>query len=376
MSIDSVDGLARRIAELSANDPQFAAAKPIESVAQSVEKPGMRLPEIVQTVLAGYADRIALGQRAVEFVTENGRTVARLLPKYDTITYRELWDQIRAVAAALHADGVKAGDRVAILGFTSTDYTVIDTALGQIGAVSVPLQTSSAASSLLPIVAETEPVLIAVSAGYVADAVELAVGGPAPARILEEAAAADISVVRTYGMSETAGGCVYDGSPLDGVDVRVEDDGRIVLGGATLASGYRNPPDPDPFAEPGWFRTDDVGALDDSGSLRVLGRADDAISTGGLTVLPQPVESALATHPAIADCAVFGVADDRLGQRVVAAVVLRPGAAAPGLDELRTHVEATLPRTAAPRELHIVDEVPRRGIGKIDRQALLTRFGP
>ncbi len=201
-------------------------------------------------------------------------------------------------------------------------------------------------------------------------------GGPAPSRILEEAAAADISVVRTYGMSETAGGCVYDGSPLDGVDVRVEDDGRIVLGGATLANGYRNPPDPDPFAEPGWFRTDDVGALDDSGSLRVLGRADDAISTGGLTVLPQPVESVLATHPAIADCAVFGVADDRLGQRVVAAVVLRPGAAAPGLDELRTHVEATLPRTAAPRELHIVDEVPRRGIGKIDRQALLTRFGP
>jgi hypothetical protein len=117
--------------------------------------------------------------------------------------------------------------------------------------------------------------------------------------------------------------------------VRIEDDGRIVLGGATLASGYRNPPDPDPFAEPGWFRTDDVGALDDSGSLQVL-KADDAISTGGLTVLPQPVESAPGTHPAIADCAVFGAADDRLGQRVVAAVVLRPGAAKPGLDELRT----------------------------------------
>jgi len=188
MSIDhaesATDELARRIAELSANDPQFAAAVPLQSVAQAVEKPGMRLPEIVKTVLEGYSDRTALGQRAVEFVTENGRTVARLLPKYDTITYGELWDRIRAVAAALHADGVKAGDRIAILGFTSTDYTVIDTALGQIGAVSVPLQTSSAASSLMPIVAETEPVLIAVSAGYVADAVELAVGGPAPARFL------------------------------------------------------------------------------------------------------------------------------------------------------------------------------------------------
>ncbi|MDR3660554.1 MAG: AMP-binding protein, partial [Mycobacterium sp.] len=185
MSTDTaVDGLARRIAELLANDPQFAAATPIEAVAQAVEKPGMRLPEIVQTVLAGYTDRVALGQRAVELVSENGRTVARLLPKFDTVTYGELWNRIRAVSAALHADGVQTGDRVAILGFTSTDYTVIDTALGQIGAVSVPLQTSSSASSLLPIIAETEPVLIATSAAYVADAVELAVGGPAPARLL------------------------------------------------------------------------------------------------------------------------------------------------------------------------------------------------
>ncbi len=108
----------------------------------------------------------------------------------------------------------------------------------------------------------------------------------------------------------------------------------------------------------------------------MLGRVDDAISTGGLTVLPQPVESALATHPAVAECAVFGVADDRLGQRVVAAVVLRPGFPAPGLEELRAHVAATVARTAAPRQIHLVDEVPRRGIGKVDRRALITRFGP
>ena len=130
------------------------------------------------------------------------------------------------------------------------------------------------------------------------------------------------------------------------------------------------------FAEPGWFRTDDVGALDDSGSLRVLGRADDAISTGGLTVLPQPVEAALATHPAIADCAVFGVTDESLGQRVVAAVVLQGDAAAPSLEELRAHVATTLPRSAAPREVHLLDELPRRGIGKVDRSALKSRFGP
>ncbi len=203
-------------------------------------------------------------------------------------------------------------------------------------------------------------------------------GGPAPAVILEDAAAHGISVVRSYGMSETAGGCVYDGVPLDGVEVRITDEGgvgRIALGGATVASGYRNPQDPDPFAEAGWFVTDDVGALDDSGVLRVLGRVDDAISTGGLTVLPQPVEAALASHPAIADCAVFGVADDRLGQRVAAAVVLHAGAEPPTVDALRDHVEATLARTAAPRDLHIVDELPRRGIGKVDRRALTARFG-
>ena len=97
-----------RIAELSAADPQFAAAAPIAAVAQAVEKPGMRLPEIVQTVLAGYADRVALGQRAVELVEENGRTVARLLPQFDTITYGELWERVRAVAAALHGMKISA----------------------------------------------------------------------------------------------------------------------------------------------------------------------------------------------------------------------------------------------------------------------------
>lgn len=198
-------------------------------------------------------------------------------------------------------------------------------------------------------------------------------GGPMPAGIAEKAAAAGISVVRTYGMSETAGGCVYDGVPLRGVDVRIGDDGRILLGGPTVAVGYRNPVTPDPFAEPGWFRTDDIGVLE-SGVLRVLGRADDAISSGGLTVLPGMVETALATHPAVAECAVFGVPDDRLGQCVAAAVVTAPGTSVT-LAQLRSHVTQTLPSTAAPRRLHVVDEIPRLGIGKIDRRELVRRFG-
>lgn len=214
-------------------------------------------------------------------------------------------------------------------------------------------------------------------------------GGPAPVAVLDGAAAAGIAVVRTYGSSETSGGCVYDGIALDGVEVRIDGPadtgpGRIVIGGATLAKGYRNPtvsnqtsPDLktiDPFGESGWFRTDDVGALDDSGRLTVLGRADEAISTGGLTVMPGFVESVLSRHPAVTECAVFGVPDDRLGERVVAAIVADPTTPLPTLDELRDFVALSVDPTAAPRELHTVAELPLRGIGKIDRRALRERY--
>ncbi|MDO3300168.1 o-succinylbenzoate--CoA ligase [Mycobacteroides abscessus subsp. massiliense] len=197
-------------------------------------------------------------------------------------------------------------------------------------------------------------------------------GGPLPATVAIKAAQARVPVVRTYGMSETCGGCVYDGVALDGVEVRIGPEGRISLGGATVAAGYRNIPEHKAFAEHGWFHTDDFGELDE-GRLRVVGRLDEAISTGGLTVVPQVVEAALGAHPLVAECAVFGVPDDRFGQRVAAAVV--PSAAgAPTLEDLREHVTAALDGTAAPRELHLLDELPRRGIGKLDRRALVKRF--
>jgi O-succinylbenzoic acid--CoA ligase len=199
-------------------------------------------------------------------------------------------------------------------------------------------------------------------------------GGPMPASVAQSASAAGISVVRTYGMSETAGGCVYDGVPLEGVRVRVEE-GRVVLGGATLAKGYRNLLSPNPFAEPGWFRTDDAGSIDAHGVLTVHGRLDEGISTGGLTVLPTVVEAVIARHPAVGQCAVFGVPDDRLGQRVVVAVVPTSVDQPPSLAQLREFVIHSLDATAAPRELHLVGELPVRGIGKVDRRALAERFG-
>ncbi|ASF11370.1 o-succinylbenzoate--CoA ligase [Nocardia brasiliensis] len=194
------------------------------------------------------------------------------------------------------------------------------------------------------------------------------VGGAAtPLPVYERAKAAGINVVRTYGMSETCGGCVYDGVPLDGTEVRIED-GRVVLGGTMIASGYRGQPDHPAFDEPGWFRTEDAGVFDD-GKLRITGRLDEAIMTGGLLVIPQVVEAVLMTHPAVRECVVLGLPDERLGQRVAVVVVPAAGAV-PTLDELREHVVAELDAIAAPRELGIIDEIPLRGPGKPDRNTL------
>jgi O-succinylbenzoic acid--CoA ligase len=195
------------------------------------------------------------------------------------------------------------------------------------------------------------------------------VGGAAtdPA-LLARARADGVPVVTTYGMTETAGGCVYDGRPLDGVRVRV-DDGGIALAGPVLALGYRADPAATAaaFAD-GWFRTRDAGELA-GGVLRVSGRLDDVVVTGGVNVAPQAVEGVLREHPAVADAVVFGRPDDEWGQRVVAAVVPAPGAD-PGLEQLRSWVAQRLGSPAAPRELHRIAAVPTLHTGKPDRRAV------
>ncbi|MGY1740942.1 MULTISPECIES: o-succinylbenzoate--CoA ligase [unclassified Blastococcus] len=195
------------------------------------------------------------------------------------------------------------------------------------------------------------------------------VGGAAtdPA-LLARAREDGVRVVTTYGMTETAGGCVYDGVPLDGVSVRVAG-GGIELAGPVLALGYRG--DPAATAEAfagGWFRTRDAGELA-GGVLTVHGRLDDVVVTGGVNVAPQAVEGVLREHPAVADAVVFGRPDPEWGQRVVAAVVPAPGAD-PGLDALRPWVAARLGGPAAPRELHRIPAVPTLHTGKPDRRAV------
>ena len=188
-----------------------------------------------------------------------------------------------------------------------------------------------------------------------------------PADLLAGARASGVRVVTTYGMSETSGGCVYDGVPLPGVTVDAAD--RIRLAGPVVALGYRLRPDltAESF-DGGSFRTADVGEVVD-GRLVVHGRADDVVVTGGEKVAPAAVEAALREHPSVEDVAVLGVPDDQWGQRVVAVVVLR---APLDLATAREHVAARLPRAAAPRELRVLDALPLLPSGKIDRMGLRT----
>lgn len=193
-------------------------------------------------------------------------------------------------------------------------------------------------------------------------------GAMAPAPLLARAAAAGANVVTTYGMSETAGGCVYDGLPLDGAAVRLGSGGRVQLAGPMLMSGYRLAPalTADVMAD-GWFSTNDVGTLGSDGRLVVHGRLDDIVVTGGENVLVTEVAAVLAGHPDVSDVLVTGVDDDHWGQRLVAVVV--PNDEPPTLEALREWCRARLPAAAAPRQLVLVDELPRLSSGKPDRLA-------
>ncbi len=176
----------RRVAELYASDRQFAAAQPSPSVTAAARQPELRLPQIVSTVLEGYASRPALAQRAVEFVRDpqTGRRIARILPAFETITYAQLQTRVAAVSRAWIDLPVNPGDRVATLGFTSLDYTTIDLALMQLGAVAVPLQTNTPIDRIRPVLAEIEPTLIASSVAHLDEAVQAVLNGPPPARFV------------------------------------------------------------------------------------------------------------------------------------------------------------------------------------------------
>jgi o-succinylbenzoate---CoA ligase len=255
-------------------------------------------------------------------------------------------------------------------------------------------------------------------------------GAAAAAAAIDQARAAGINVVTTYGMSETCGGCVYDGIPLDGVKVRTGEDGRLRIAGPVLMNRYHRRPDltasvlKDPVSEstvsestvsestvsestvsestvsestvlentglkttapedtaqeyPGpdgaglsgaEFVTSDLGFVAD-GRVVVRGRADDVINTGGHKVVPGEVAAALSDCPGVREVVVIGRPDPEWGERVTAVVVPSDPADPPGLELLRTHVRTKLPRYACPSEVVLAEAIPVLPSGKPDLAAL------
>jgi O-succinylbenzoic acid--CoA ligase len=192
-------------------------------------------------------------------------------------------------------------------------------------------------------------------------------GGPIPSGLLEMAVAAGMPVLPTYGMTETFGQVAtlrpdaplaYEAHPLPGVELRVEPDGRIALRSPQLCSGYVGEPDrPDP-----WFVTNDLGELGDDGALRVLGRTDTVVVTGGENVSPERVEAFVRQHADVADVVVVGVPDSEWGEMLVC---MHQG----GPDDLEAWVAERLPGFMVPKRWIRVDALPRTAIGKPDREA-------
>ena len=205
------------------------------------------------------------------------------------------------------------------------------------------------------------------------------------------AAEAGQAPIERYGMSETVmltsnplhgerrAGSV--GVPLPGVQVRLGPEGAVEVTGPNVFAGYWERPEAsrEAFTSDGWFRTGDIGALDDDGYLRLVGRASDLIITGGYNVYPREVEDAILEHPDVVDAAVVGLPDDTWGETVAAYVMVRPGLDAGPAHaerigaELAAHVVPRLAAFKRPRRWTVLPELPRNAMGKVLRDQLRER---
>ncbi|MCM3695611.1 AMP-binding protein [Microbacterium oleivorans] len=275
-----------------------------------------------------------------------------------------------------------AGRDPAILAgsFTAQTFTAAASAMAASeGGRRIPTYTSLVPAQVQTVV-EAGETDAAVARAFVSFEAVLVGGQALPPALAERALALGARIVRTYGSTETSGGCVYDGRPLEGVRVRIAD-GEVQLSGPTLADGYLGDPELTAEAfvrdEDGarWYRTGDSGSFDD-GVLRVTGRRDNVIVSGGVNVSLDRVEQATRTVTGLEGAVVVPTTDERWG---AASVVVLSRAALAGrgepdvLEEVRRVVAAAIGAPARPRELLVLDAVPLTASGKPDR-ALLRRL--
>ncbi|GAA2737352.1 AMP-binding protein [Actinocorallia aurantiaca] len=213
-------------------------------------------------------------------------------------------------------------------------------------------------------------------------------GSSVPSAVTDRLDGLGITVFRSYGSTEhpsitgsrytaPAGKRLYtDGDVLPGVEVRLAEDGEILSRGPELCLGYTDPALTEAaFDEEGWYRTGDIGVLDEDGYLTITDRKSDIIIRGGENISALEVEEALLALPGVAEAAVVAVPDERLGEHAAAVVRLRPGHSLPSLEEVRVHLEGVgLARQKWPEELHEVADFPRTASGKVQKFVLRRDF--
>jgi O-succinylbenzoic acid--CoA ligase len=213
----------------------------------------------------------------------------------------------------------------------------------------------------------------------------LLVGGAAcPRPLVERAVTAGLPLALTYGMTEATSQAATAppdvvrrkpgtvGRPLEGLELRLDESGEILLRGPTIAAGYVGTELPLLDGD-GWLRTGDLGEIDGEGDLWVTGRRSDRIVTGGVNVDPVEVEEVLRLHDGVSEAVVVGLPDERWGE-VVAAAVVRSGGAYPDPDELEELTRTRLTTSKVPRRWLFLAELPRNANGKVDRDAVRQGF--
>jgi acyl-CoA synthetase (AMP-forming)/AMP-acid ligase II len=209
-------------------------------------------------------------------------------------------------------------------------------------------------------------------------------GSPVPVAVTERATRLGIKVFRSYGSTEhpSITGCLLDepekkrlttdGRPLPGVELRLEPDGEILSRGPDCCVGYTDPElTATVFDEEGWYRTGDVGVLDDDGYLTITDRVSDIIIRGGENISAQEIEELMLGLEAVAEVSVVAGPDHRLGEHAAAVVRVRDGMRSPTLDKVRAHLsDAGLARQKWPESLHEVSDFPRTPSGKVQKYRL------
>jgi o-succinylbenzoate---CoA ligase len=341
---------------------ELPAAIPVADFASDAPalEPAPIDPARVHTILftSGTAGRAKAAQLTAGAHVANARASIEALRIDATSTYL-------CNLPLFHVGGVATSWRCAVAGATLALHERFDAAATAAAVDSGVTHASLVATTLQRLLEVRQQFPASVRAVLVG-------GGPVPSALLARARSAGLPVLHTYGLTETASQVTAErlgeadgttaGRPLSGMEVRVVD-GEIEVRGPTLMLGYLGE---SPLR--GWFRTGDLGSIDERGRLVVHARRSDLIVSGGENVYPAEVEAVLLRHPEIADCIVLPWPDEQFGQVGCAAIVARRRITAA---ELREHCRALLAAFKVPRRFTLLDALPRNAAGKTDRAAVL-----